>query len=222
MTKKIYASELSPFGARVRIASALKGLNVEFEQPPGGSGSAELKKLTPFGKIPALVTTKGDVLVESLVLLEYLEDTHPGSRSLRPKDAAQLAKARMISLLFDHNVLKALGPVFAQLSAAKPDSAVVNKALDDVTAELEKLVFFFDQTGPGAVGELSIADCALAPFAWLIGAISTGFGATSPTQRVPAFAAWWSRISAVAEVKQVTDGMQKAMMAFMAAKKAQG
>ena len=31
-----------------------------------------------------------------------------------------------------------------------------------------------------------------------------------------------SRIASVAEVKQVTDGMQKAFAAFMAAKKAQG
>ena len=191
MTKKILASELSPFGARLRLASALKGLNVQFELPPGGSGSADLKKLTPFGRIPALVTTKGEVLVESLALLEYLEDTHPASRSLRPKDAAKLARARMLSLLFDHNVIKALGPVFAQLSAAKPDASIVHKALDEVTAEIEKLVFFFDAKGPGAVGEISIADCAIAPFAWLIDALAPGFGVTSPTQRVPVFAAWW-------------------------------
>ena len=221
MTKKIYTSDLSPFGARVRIASVLKGLNVEFEQPPGGSGSADMKKLSPFGKIPALVTSNGEVLVESLALLEYLEDTHPGSRSLRPKDAAQLAKARMISLLFDHNVVKAMGPVFGQLTAATPDAAIAQKGFDDVTAELEKLVFFFDKTGPGIVGEISIADCAIAPFAFLIDKLAPVFGATSPTQRVPAFAAWWSRISALPEVKQVTDGMQAAMMAFMAAKKAQ-
>ena len=158
MTKKILGSELSPYSARLRIASALKGLNVVFEAAPGGSGSAELKKLTPFGRIPALVTSKGDVLVESLALLEYLEDTHPGARSLRPHDASQLAKVRMISLLFDHNVIKALTPVFAQLVAAKPDVAIVLKALDEVTVELEKLVFFFDKTGPGAIGELSMAD----------------------------------------------------------------
>ena len=221
MTKKILASELSPFSARLRIASALKGLNIQFEPAPGGSGSAELKKLTPFGRIPTLVTSKGEVLVESLALLEYLEDTHPGARSLRPHDAAQLAKARMISLLFDHNVIKALGPMFGQLMAAKPDVAIVLKAFDDVTVELEKLTFFFDKTGPGAVGELSIADCAIAPFAWLIDALAPKFGATSPTQRVPAFTAWWSRVSAVPEVKQVTDGMGKAMAAFVAAKAAQ-
>jgi glutathione S-transferase len=221
MTKKILVSELSPFGARLRIASALKGLQLTFEPAPGGSGSAELKKLTPFGRVPALVTNKGNVLVESLALLEYLEDTHPGARSLRPHDAEQLARARMIGLLFDHNVIKALGPVFAQLTAAKPDVAVVHKSFDDVAAEIEKLVFFFDQKGPGAVGEISIADCAIAPFAWLMDVLSAGFGATSPTQRVPAFAAWWSRIGQLPEVKQVTDGMQKAMAAFMAAKKAQ-
>ena len=221
MTKKILASELSPFGGRLRIASALKGLNVVFEPPPGGTGSPEMKKLNPWGRIPALITNKGAVLVESLALLEYLEDTHPGARSLRPHDAAKLAQARMIALLFDHNVLKALQPVYAQLQAAKPDIAIVGKAFDDVTVELEKLVTFFDDAGPGAAGELSIADCAMAPFAFLIGAMAHGFGVPSPTQRVPAFASWWARFGQIPEVKQVTDAQQKALMAYAAAKKAQ-
>lgn len=221
MTKKILASELSPFGARLRIASALKGLQVQFELPPGGSGSAEMKKLTPFGRIPALVTSKGTVLVESLALLEYLEDSHPGSRSLRPRDAEHLAKARMIALLFDHNVLPALTPVYAQLATATPDAAVVKEALDNVTEQIDKLVFFFDPAGPGAAGEVSIADCAIAPFAFLIDTLAKGFGLDSPTQRVAAFAAWWSRIGALPEVKQVTDGMQIGFAAFLAAKKAQ-
>ena len=185
-----------------------------------------MKKIHPWGRIPVLVTNKGNVLVESLVLLEYLEDTHPGSRSLRPRDAEHLARARMIALLFDHNVLKALSGVFAQLATPKHDIVVVNRVFDEVTAEMEKLVVYFDpidkNTGPGVVGEISIADCALAPFAFLIDTLSRGFGATSPTQRVPLFTAWWSRISTVPEVKQVTDGMQAAFAAFMAAKKAAG
>lgn len=222
MTKKILVSELSPFSARLRMASALKGLNVEFEPPPGGFGSAEIKKLTPFGRIPALVTNKGSVLVESLALLEYLEDTHPGARSLRPHDAEQLARVRMIALLFDHNVVKALGPVFAQVREPKPDAEATRKAFDDVSDELGKLVFFFSPAGPGVAGHLSIADCAIAPFAFLIDAMAAGFGVTPPTQRVPAFAAWWARVAQIPEIKQVTDDMQKGFAAYMASKKAQG
>lgn len=222
MTKKILASELSPFGARLRIASALKGLNVVFEPPPGGTGSPEMKQIHPWGRIPVLVTSKGAALVESLALLEYLEDSHPGARPLRPQhDPEQLARVRMIPLLFDHNVLTALTPVYVQLAAATPDVAAVHQALDNVTAQIEKLVFFFDKNGPGAIGEVSIADCAMAPFAFLINNLAKGFGATSPVERVPAFAAWWSRIGALPEVKKVTDGMQAAFVAFMAAKKAQ-
>lgn len=223
MTKKIIASELSPFGARLRIASALKGLNVEFELPPGGTGSAQIKEMHPWGRTPLLVTGKGATLAESLALLEYLEDSHPGALPLRPQhDPEQLARVRMIPLLFDQNVLTAMAPVYAQLAAATPDVAAVHQALDNVTAQLEKLVFFFDKNGPGAVGEVSIADCAMAPFAFLINNLAKGFGATSPVERVPVFAAWWSRIGALPAVKTVTDDMQAAFVAYMAAKKAQG
>lgn len=66
---KILASALSPFSARLRIAAALKGLDVAFEPAPGGSGSEALKQINPFGQIPVLLA--GDVrLVESLALLD--------------------------------------------------------------------------------------------------------------------------------------------------------
>jgi glutathione S-transferase len=211
---------LSPFSARLRLAVALKGLEVSFEPPPGGSGSAELKTLTPFGRIPVLVQN-GKILVESLALLDYLEDSHPGTRRLRPEDPLQLARVRMIALLFDHNVIKALNGVFAQLMLATVDATAARAALDDVEHELEKLTRFFDSSGPAVGGEWSIADCAMVPFAFLIDVLSPGFGASSPTQRVPRFTEWWTEASKLPEVAAVTARMSKALSAMMAAKKAQ-
>ena len=220
MTTRILASELSPFSARLRLACAFKKLALPFEPAPGGSGSAELKKIHPFGRIPVLLA--GDaVLVESLALLEYLEDANPGAPSLRPADPVRAARARMIALLFDHNVIKALQGVFAQLMKPQPDPAAARTALDDVTTELGKLVYFFDAEGPGAVGAISIADCAMAPFAFLIDALSSPFGATSPTQRVPRFKQWWTAVARLPEVVDVTSRMHKALVAMMAARKAQ-
>lgn len=222
MTEKIFATETSPFSARLRIAAALKGLDVAFEPPPGGTGSPAMKHIHPWGRIPVLNTGNGTTLAESLALLEYFEDTHGDARPLRPQhDALQVARVRMIALLFDHNVLTALTPSYAQLSAATPDVATVSEALDNVTTQLERLVYFFDEDGQGAVGDVSIADCAMAPFAFLINIISKLFKLDSPVERVPAFSAWWGRIGALPEVTQVTDGMQKGFIALMAAKKEQ-
>ena len=218
MSTKILSSALSPFSARLRIAAALKGLDIEFEAAPGGSGSDALKQINPFGQIPVLV--KGDVtLVESLALLDYLEDAYPGTRSLRPSAPIDTARVRMIAMLFDNKVVQALRPLFVQMMGGKPDVAAVHAALDDAEAQLEKLASFLGSQGPAVSQFLTTADCAMAPFAWLLGVIAPKFGATSPFARVPRIAAWWQTVSAVPEVQRVTSAMEQALMAFMSAKK---
>lgn len=218
MSTKILASALSPFSARLRIAAALKKLDIDFQPPPGGSGSAELKAINPFVQIPVLMLDDR-ILVESLALLDYLEDAHPQALSLRPSDAAQAARVRMIAMLFDNKVIAALRPFFAQLIGGKPDLATVHAAFDEAGRELEKLSSFFDAQGPAIDGRLSTADCAIAPFAWLLGVLAPKFGATSPFERVPRIAQWWQTVSAVPEVRNVTSAMHEALMAFMSAKK---
>ena len=216
---RVYASNLSPFSGRLRIAAALKNIEIDFELPPGGSGSAQIKAINPFGKIPIMFD--GDhTLVESFALLEYLEDARPGTRSLRPADAAQLARVRALVLLFDYNVLKAMGGVFAQLLSPTPNADLARAAFDDIEAELNKLVHFFDAEGPAIGGALTIADCAMAPFAFLMDTLAPVFGVVSPTQRVPRFAAWWKHVAAVPEVAKVTAGMAQAFAAMAAARKA--
>lgn len=218
MTTKILASALSPFSARLRIAAALKGLDVVFEPAPGGSGSDALKQINPFGQIPVLLQDDA-LLVESLALLDYLEDANPGTRSLRPADAVLAARVRMIGMLFDNKVIQALRPLFAQMLGGKPDVAAVHASLDDAAAQLEKLVRFLDPKGPAVGGQLSTADCAMAPFAWLLSVVAPKFGVTSPFARVPRIAAWWESVGAVPEVQQVTGAMAQAFAAFLAASK---
>lgn len=218
-TTTILASALSPFSARLRIAAALKGLDdVWFEPAPGGSGSDALKQINPFGQIPVLLKG-GTTLVESLALLDFFEDAHPGALSLRPAGAVGMARVRMIGMLFDNQVIQALRPLFNQMLGAQPDVAAVHAALDEAAAQLEKLASFLDPQGPAVGGQLSTADCAMAPFAWLIGVVAPKFGATSPFERVPRIAQWWLTVRVVPEVQQVTSALAQALAAFMSAKK---
>lgn len=220
MTHKILASDLSPYGARVRIACALKGIEIPVEPPPGGTGSAELKRIHPHGRIPVMLVGP-DVLVESLALLEYLEDANPDTVSLRPADPVQAARVRMIALLFDHNVIKALHGVFNEVLSPQPDAETACMALDEVTHELKQVVHFFDADGPAVGATLSIADVAMAPFAFLINALALMFGAQSPVQRVERFASWWQEVGANPQIAEVVARMKQALAAMAAARAAQ-
>ncbi len=65
---------------RCRIAFNLKGVEYTFKPvhlKHGQQHSDAFKALNPQGLLPALVTDSGDVLIQSLAILEWLEETHP-------------------------------------------------------------------------------------------------------------------------------------------------
>ena len=65
---------------RCRIAFNLKGVDYTFKSvhlKHGEQHSEAFKALNPQGLLPALVTDEGDVLIQSLAILEWLEETHP-------------------------------------------------------------------------------------------------------------------------------------------------
>jgi maleylacetoacetate isomerase len=86
---------------RVRIALNLKGIAVEhaFRHLRKGEQSApDYAALNPQKLVPALVLDSGEVLTQSLALLEYLEETHP-EPPLLPKDPVGRARVRALALI---------------------------------------------------------------------------------------------------------------------------
>jgi maleylacetoacetate isomerase len=87
---------------RVRIALNLKGLKAEphfvhLVKDGGQQHKPEFRKVNPQGFVPALVD-QGQVLTQSLAIIEYLEETHP-SPPLLPKDALGRARVRSLALI---------------------------------------------------------------------------------------------------------------------------
>jgi maleylacetoacetate isomerase len=65
---------------RCRIAFNLKGVAPRFKQvhlKNGAQHEPDFKALNPQGLLPALVTDTGDVLIQSLAILEWLDETYP-------------------------------------------------------------------------------------------------------------------------------------------------
>ena len=86
---------------RVRIALNLKGITVEhaFRHLRRGEQSApDYVAINPQKLVPALVLDSGEVLTQSLAILEYLEETHP-EPPLLPKDPVDRARVRALALI---------------------------------------------------------------------------------------------------------------------------
>jgi glutathione S-transferase len=208
MAETLYITDLSPFGARLRLVGAFTGFAPQEEAPPGGAGSDPMKEISVFGKMPA-IALDDTVLIESLPLMEYCVDRAGGS-PLVPDDPAARARMRGIMLAFDHYVLGAIWPMFLELRSGKPDPAIVKPALAAATEQGQELVRLFEDKGFVLGEEVSLADLAIAPFALLFGKVYPVFGETSPFESVPRLKSWWERTNALPEVSGVMEKMDAA------------
>jgi len=86
---------------RVRIALNLKGIAVEHASRhlrKGEHTAPDYVAINPQKLVPALVLDSGQVLTQSLAILEYLEETHP-TPPLLPRDPVDRARVRALALI---------------------------------------------------------------------------------------------------------------------------
>src|SRR4029434_11212075 len=104
MTLTLHLHPLSSFCHKVLIA--LYENDIPFEarkvnlMNPGER--AYFLKMSPFGKIPVLEDSRnGRVVLESSVIIEYLQRHSPGKMTLLPSDPERLLEVRLKDRLLD-------------------------------------------------------------------------------------------------------------------------
>ncbi|NMX36893.1 maleylacetoacetate isomerase [Pseudomonas veronii] len=99
---ELYTYYRSTASYRVRIALALKGLDftavpVNLVAPAGGAHrQPEYLAINPQGRVPALRTDDGELLIQSSAIVEYLEECYP-QVPLLSQDLAARAHARAVA-----------------------------------------------------------------------------------------------------------------------------
>jgi maleylacetoacetate isomerase len=98
---KLYSYWRSLATFRVRIALNLKGLKYEsinIDLDGGQQNKTDYKSVNPQMVIPSLVEDDGNVLYQSLAIMEYLNEVYP-EPPLLPKDPKGRARVRALSLI---------------------------------------------------------------------------------------------------------------------------
>ncbi|WP_409018834.1 maleylacetoacetate isomerase [Brevundimonas vesicularis] len=154
---------------RVRIALGLKGLEAEqafLHLRKGEQRSEAYLALNPQGLLPAFETDEGEILTQSLAIIEYLDEVYP-EVSLLPGSALQRARIRAAALLVatDIHPIQNL-KILNRVKALSHDDAVVTEwARQTIDEGLDALNSLLQgQPGPFAFGETpTLADICLIP-----------------------------------------------------------
>jgi maleylpyruvate isomerase len=111
---KLFQDKISSAASRVRIALALKDLDVEREAigilgPDALNRKPEYLQLNPQGLVPALLTDEGVLLTQSLAIIEYLDERYP-EPPLLPGKLEDRAFARTVALAIAADIHPLLPP----------------------------------------------------------------------------------------------------------------
>ncbi|XVF55169.1 hypothetical protein PTKIN_Ptkin06aG0015100 [Pterospermum kingtungense] len=105
---KVFGAWGSPFSRRVELALKIKGVKYEYiEEDVYGNKSPLLLKYNPVHKKIPVFLHNGKPIAESLVIVEYIEETWKGNPIL-PEDPYEKAMARFWAKFVDEKCLPAL------------------------------------------------------------------------------------------------------------------
>jgi glutathione S-transferase len=166
MTLKLYAHPLSSYCWKVLIPLYEHDIPFTFRQLDidNAEVGTEFAAVSPMGRIPVLVDD-GRAIIESSVIVEYLDLRHRGDARLIPVDAEAALTVRMLDRAFDNYVMTPMGQiVFDRIRPAENRDPY---GVEQARALLEKAYGWLDGELSGrtwAAGEdFSLADCAAAP-----------------------------------------------------------
>jgi maleylpyruvate isomerase len=167
---KLYSYFRSSAAYRVRIALNLKGIAydtipIHLIKDGGHNKRPEFRAINPQMRVPVLVTPHGDILTQSLAIIEYLDETHP-QPPLLPKDPIARAKVRALAELIacDIHPLNNTSPLrYLKRDMGQDQSAIDTWYHHWVLSGFEALEAMIGE-GPYLCGkEVTLADTCLVP-----------------------------------------------------------
>jgi len=169
---KLYDYFRSSAAYRVRIALNLKGIAAErvfVHLRRGAQRDDDYLALNPQGLVPTLVTDAGDVLTQSLAIIEWLDESFR-KPPLLPEDAAGRARVRSLALAIACDIhpidnLRVLNYLSGTLGVSDAQRQGWYKYWIDIGLEaLEARLAREKETGRFCHGELpTLADICLVP-----------------------------------------------------------
>lgn len=192
MAMKLYSGDLSPYSARVRMQIYAKGITDIVLERPAHFGTPKFREEFPIGRIPVL-DIDGDMMPESEVIAEYLEQIYPEPSMLgaTPRETAHI---RTIARIGDVYLLNNMFMLSPQSRAKTRNEGIVELLGGQVVRNVKALDRMIGTDGFACCGRLTMADCALTPALFMIENVLPTTGVDDPIPAARNVAAYWAAI----------------------------
>ncbi|EOY21832.1 Glutathione S-transferase tau 9, putative [Theobroma cacao] len=141
---KLHGIGANPHSKRVELALRIKGIPYEFIEEDLSNKSQLLLKSNPvYKKIPVLVHNEKPV-VDSLIILEYIDETWKNAPQLLPDDPLERAKVRFRTSFIQQQLFEAMTRVVTC------DGEIQAKAIDEVQGKMKVLEEGMKEVFPGS------------------------------------------------------------------------
>ncbi|MEH2120206.1 glutathione S-transferase family protein [Nostoc sp.] len=204
----LYHSPISPNSRRIWITLLEKGLEFELVEITldREQFKPEFLAINPFHHIPVLVDD-GFNIVESLAILDYLEAKYPTPVML-PKDAKDLAIARMVQLVTVNELLPAATTFLPQfLGLPGGDLEKIEKAQQKIATVLKFFENLLDDRPYFASQNLTLAEVVAGTVVTVLPSVGISLS------DYPKLSAWHDRLVARPSW-QATEATPEAIEAF--------
>jgi glutathione S-transferase len=150
---------ISNYHNKVRIALLEKGVPFEEDESVHGSQKPEYLAKSPMGKVPYL-EVDGQLLRESEVILEYLEDAYP-QKPLLPRDPLERARVRELVTFIELHMELVVRRLYSGLFFGGSFSEETKKEVERDIAKGVRALKAVAKFEPYIAGkDLTLADCA--------------------------------------------------------------
>ncbi len=205
---KLYNQNGSHFASKCRLVIYEKGAPVDIVPIPGDDlKSAAYLKIYPLGKTPAL-QTNGQIIGESEVINEYLDEKFPTPRLL-PPDAEGRARSRMLGRFADLYLEPAFHVLFPQVTLKEKDQQLITTQFAEIADRLDQLEGMLGSGSYALGSDFTLADCALAPLMLYAQLTLQLLGGKPFSDDRPKLAAWWTAVQLRPSVQKVHAEMMR-------------
>lgn len=164
---KLYDFLPCPYGQKVRIVLAEKGLSyelVEIDLAQGEQRQPDFRRLNPLGRVPVLIDEEATIY-DSTVIDEYVEDEYPEPPLLPSVGASFLrARARMLEDFADGVFTPEVGRLMAEMG--KSEGERDGSRVQLLHQRIEGMLTFLNHELQGQdflASQFSVADIGFVP-----------------------------------------------------------